>query len=135
MTDNWEQTSEISMTVQSAEMRVPSLAGGRHLLLSCRLVNIARGNCRLEVHPTHDDEAGENILHIPIDRPVMQGVLHVDPDLFAKMSTDVIRSGSRPVNIVVTLAEALAVSIAGDLRIDEETSIKVADAGFVFSMK
>ena len=135
MTDNWEQTSEISMTVQSAEMRVPSLAGGRHLLLSCRLGNIARGNCRLEVHPTHDDEAGENILHIPIDRPVMQGVLHVDPDLFAKMSTDVIRSGSRPVNIVVTLAEALAVSIAGDLRIDEETSIKVADAGFVFSMK
>ena len=58
MTDNWEQTSEISMTVQSAEMRVPSLAGGRHLLLSCRLVNIARGSCRLEVHPMHDDEAG-----------------------------------------------------------------------------
>jgi hypothetical protein len=135
MTDNWEQTSEISMTVQSAEMRVPSLAGGRHLLLSCRLVNIARGSCRLEVHPTHDDEAGENILHIPIDRPVMQGVLHVAPDLFAKMSTDVMRSDSRPVNIVVTLAEALAVSIAGDLRIDEETSIKVADASFVFSMK
>ena len=135
MTDNWEQTSEISMTVQSAEMRVPSLAGGRHLLLSCRLVNIARGSCRLKVHPTHDDEAGENILHIPIDRPVMQGVLHVAPDLFAKMSTDVMRSGSRPVNIVVTLAEALAVSIAGDLRIDEETSIKVADASFVFSMK
>ena len=78
---------------------------------------------------------GENILHIPIDRPVMKGVLHVAPDLFAKMSTDVMRSGSRPVNIVVTLAEALAVSIAGDLRIDEETSIKVADASFVFSMK
>ena len=135
MNDNWEQTSEISMTVQSAEMRVPSLAGGRHLSLSCRLVNIARGNCRLEVHPTHGDEAGENMLHIPIDRPVMQGVLHVTPDLFAKMSTDVMRSGSRPVNIVVTLAEALAVSIAGDLRIDEETSIKVADASFVFSMK
>jgi hypothetical protein len=51
------------------------------------------------------------------------------------MSTDVMRSGSRPVNIVVTLAEALAVSIAGDLRIDEETSIRVADASFVFSMK
>ena len=135
MTDNWEQTNEISMTVQSAEMRVPSLAGRRHLLLSCRLVNIARGNCRLEIHPTHDGEAGENILNIPIDRPVMQGVLYVDPDLFAKMSTDVIRSGNRPVNIVVTLAEALAVSIAGDLRIDEETSIKVADASFVFSMK
>jgi hypothetical protein len=98
-------------------------------------VNIARGNCRLEVHPTRDGEAGENILHIPVDRPVMQGVLHVAPDLFAKMSTDVMRSGSRPVNIVVTLADALAVNIAGDLRIDEETSIKVADASFVFSMK
>ena len=135
MTDNWEQTNKISMTVQSAEMHVPSLAGGRHLLLSCRLVNIARGNCRLEVHPTLNDDVIENMLHIPVDRPVMRGVLHVAPDLFAKMSTDVMRSSSRPVNIVVTLADALAVNIAGDLRIDEETSITVADASFVFSMK
>ena len=135
MTDNWEQTKKISMTVQSAEMRVPSLVGGRHLLLSCRLVNIARGNCRLEVHPTQDNEKCENIIHIPIDRPLMQCVLHVAPDLFAKMCTDVMRTGNRPANIVVTLADNLAVSIAGDLRIDEETSIKVADASFVFSMK
>ena len=75
MINHWEQTSEISMTVQSAEMHIPSLSGGRHLLLSCRLVNIARGNCRLEVHPTHDNEPKENMLHIPMDRPVMQGVL------------------------------------------------------------
>ena len=34
-----------------------------------------------------------------------------------------------------TLADELAVNIAGDLRIDEETNIKVADASFVFSMK
>ena len=112
-------------------MSQASLAG--HLLLSCRLVNIARGNCRL-AYPTLNDEAGENMLHIPVDRPVMRAVLHVAPDLFAKMSTDV-GSSSRPVNIVVTLADALAVNIAGDLRIDEETSIKVADASFVFSMK
>ena len=135
MTDDWEQTKKISMTVQSAEMRVPSLAGGRHLLLSCRLVNIARGNCRLEVHPTGDNEEYENIMHIPIDRPVMQCVLHVAPDLFAKMCTDVMRTGNRPVNIMVTLADNLSVSIAGDLRINDETNIKVADASFVFSMK
>ena len=135
MTDDWEQTKKISMTVQSAEMRVPSLAGGRHLLLSCRLVNIARGNCRLEVHPIGDNEEYENIMHIPIDRPVMQCVLHVAPDLFAKMCTDVMRTGNRPVNIMVTLADNLSVSIAGDLRINDETNIKVADASFVFSMK
>jgi len=135
MTDNWEQTKKISMNVQSAEMRVPSLSGGRHLLLSCRLVNISRGNCRLEVHPTRDDEKFENIMHIPMDRPIMRGILHIAPDLFAKMCTDVMRTGNRPVNIVVTLADNLAVSIAGDLRIDVETSIKIDDASFVFSMK
>ena len=135
MTEDWERTKEISMTVQSAEMRIPSLSGGRHLVLSCRLVNIARGSCRLEVHPKFDDESSQNIMHIPIDRPVMQGILHISPDLFAKMCTDVMRSGSRPVNIMVTLAEALAVSIAGDLTIEKETSINVADASFVFSMK
>lgn len=135
MTEDWERTKEISMTVQSAEMRIPSLSGGRHLVLSCRLVNIARGSCRLEVHPKFGDESSQNIMHIPIDRPVMQGSLHIAPDLFAKMCTDVMRSGTRPVNIMVTLAEALAVSIAGDLTIDGETSINVADASFVFSMK
>ena len=65
----------------------------------------------------------------------MHGILHIAPDLFTKMCTDVMRSGSRPVNILVILANELSVSIAGDLRIDKETSVTIADASFVFSLK
>jgi len=135
MTDSWEQTNQISMTVQTAELHLPSLDGIRHLALSCKLVSIARGTCQLRLHPISKANSAADTLEIHVDRPLMQGVLYLTPDRFDRLCDDFLRIGSRSVTITLTLAETLAVSLAGDLRINEPTSIGITDAGFVFPLR
>jgi hypothetical protein len=142
MTDSWQQTNQISMSVRSAELRMPGLGGGSLLALSCQLVSIARGNCLLEIFPKSNnggksDNGGnaDNVLEILVDRPLMTASLGVTQDLFKNLNENIDRSGSRPINITLTLAEELAVSIAGDLRIDEKTSVTITDASFIFPLR
>jgi hypothetical protein len=135
MSDDWEQTNRVNMSVQNAEIRVPNLSGDRNVLLTCRLITIARGTCHLELCQSNAPQAGKNMLNIHVDRPVMEAVVYLAPDIFTKMISDITRSGNRPINVALTLADNLAVNVAGDLRIDEETSIEINDASFVFSIK
>jgi len=130
------------MSVRSAELRMPGLGGGSLLALSCQLVSIARGNCLLEIFPKSNnggksDNGGnaDNVLEILVDRPLMTASLGVTQDLFKNLNENIDRSGSRPINITLTLAEELAVSIAGDLRIDEKTSVMITDASFIFPLR
>ena len=59
MHDNWQQTDQIVMSVQTAELRQPGISEQPRLHLSCSLVNIARGQCMLEIdagrHGAADD--------------------------------------------------------------------------------
>jgi len=124
------------MSVRSAELRMPGLGGGSLLALSCQLVSIARGNCLLEIFPKSDNgDNADNVLEILVDRPLMTASLGVTQDLFKNLNENIDRSGSRPINITLTLAEELAVSIAGDLRIDEKTSVTITDASFIFPLR
>ena len=136
MTDNWQQTNQISMSVRSAELRMPGLGSGSLLALSCQLVSIARGNCQLEIFPKPGNRTdADDVLEILVDRPLMTASLGVTEDLFKNLNENIDRSGSRPIGITLTLAEELAVSIAGDLRINEKTSVKITDASFVFPLR
>ena len=78
MTEKWQQTDLIVMAVQTAELRQAGVREKPRLNLSCSLVNIARGQCMLEVSAgqvSDNSEVGE--LVIEIDRPVMQGVITI----------------------------------------------------------
>ena len=135
MTESWEQTTQISMSVQSAEVRRPGLTQKHYLALVCKLVSIARGTCQIDIMMSDANETGENQLEIRVDRRVMTAKLWLEPDLFHKIIADFLRGNSRAVGITLTLDEALAVSVAGDLQINEETSIGIVDAGFVFPLR
>ena len=49
MHDEWQQTDQIVMSVQTAELRQAGVNQSPTLNLSCSLVNIARGQCQLEL--------------------------------------------------------------------------------------
>ena len=49
MPESWQQTDRIVMAVQTAEIRQTSVRTGPTLFLSCNLVNIARGQCLVEI--------------------------------------------------------------------------------------
>ncbi len=135
MTNRWQQTDQIQMALQSAEIRMPGLESERFLHLTCKLVNIARGSCILEIHPLAANSKQHGTIKILIDRPMMQAELYVRETRFIQFIDGVTRCGNRPLNITLTIAEQLAVSIEGDLTINEEVSVPINDMAMHIPLK
>ena len=128
MHDDWQQTNKIVISVQTAELRQDSKNCAPTLNLSCSLVNIARGQCIIEIvagTPTKSENIG-NLL-IEIDRPVMRGRVIIPEQLFNSIISCLVNAPPRPISISLTIATKLAVSLEGDLRINEATPVIITD--------
>ena len=137
----WHQTDQINMSVQMADILLDGFTAARALKINCNLKNIARGQCAVTIRPDddeHDDDGhddapdaskGENQaggqLHIFVDRPLMTADLTVSNRYFDRLTSYMSKASNRPMELVLTLKEALAVSIDGDLSIDSETIITI----------
>ena len=136
MTEKWQQTDLIVMAVQTAELRQAGVREKPRLNLSCSLVNIARGQCMLEVSAgqvSDNSEVGE--LVIEIDRPVMQGVITIPQPLYDALLNCLYSAPPRPISLGLTIATRLAVSLEGDLRINDKTSVNVLDLAVNLPLK
>ena len=136
MTEKWQQTDLIVMAVQTAELRQAGVREKPRLNLSCSLVNIARGQCMLEVSAgqvSDNSEVGE--LVIEIDRPVMQGVITIPQPLYDALLSCLYSAPPRPISLSLTIATRLAVSLEGDLRINDKTSVNVLDLAVNLPLK
>ena len=142
----WHQTDQINMSVQMADISLDGFTAARALKINCNLKNIARGQCAVTIRPDddehddngnaddgHDDapdasksesQAGGQ-LHIFVDRPLMTADLTVSNRYFDRLTSYMSKASNRPMELVLTLKEALAVSIDGDLSIDSETIITI----------
>ena len=136
MHDDWQQTDKIVISVQTAELRQVSISEAPTLNLSCSLVNIARGQCIIEIaagKPTTPNEIG-NLL-IEIDRPVMRGRVVIPEQLYNSIVSCLSSAPPRPISISLTIATKLAVSVEGDLRINEKTEVIVKDLSVILPLK
>lgn len=136
MHDDWQQTDQIVISVQTAELRQVSMNCATTLNLSCSLVNIARGQCIIEVaagSPTTSENIG-NLL-IEIDRPVMRGRIVIPEQLYNSIVSCLGNAPPRPISISLTIATKLAVSLEGDLRINEATQVIVNDLSVILPLK
>jgi hypothetical protein len=130
----WHQTDQINMSVQMADISLDGFTAARALKINCNLKNIARGQCAVTIQPD-DDEHNDDVsgaetkaggqLHIFVDRPVMTADLNVSNGYFDRLTSYMSKASNRPMELVLTLKEALAVSIDGDLSIDSETIITI----------
>lgn len=136
MTEKWQQTDLIIMAVKTAELRQTGVREKPRLNLSCSLVNIARGQCMLEVSAgqvSDNSEVGE--LVIEIDRPVMQGVITIPQPLYDALLNCLYSAPPRPISLSLTITTRLAVSLEGDLRINDKTSVNVLDLAVNLPLK
>lgn len=131
MTDNWQQTDQITMSLQTAELRLAGIQSQPVFALSCHLVTIARGQCQMELFcgdpTTGANGAAIGDILIELSRPVMRASLRTPPPLYDALSRRLFSSTPRPIQFTLTLAAKLAVSLEGDLRIDEEKKIDILD--------
>ena len=146
MHDDWQQTDQIVMSVQTAELRHAGIAEKPSLNLSCSLVNIARGQCMLEIFasasgpaasgptaPAHGEPLGN--LVIEIDRPVMRGAIAIPQQLYDSVLACLASAPPRPVSLNLTIGTKLAVSLEGDLRINDVTEVSVIDLSATLPLK
>ena len=141
MNDEWQQTNQIVMSVQTAELRQSGINEAPTLNLSCGLVNIARGQCFLKIEAKKQsadfDDGVESIgtLTIEIDRPVIQGTAAIPKSLYDSLVTRLANAPPRPASISVSIAQNLAVSLEGDLRIDDVTEVDVNNLSVTIPLK
>jgi len=136
MHDDWQQTDQIVISVQTAELRQVSINYAPTLNLSCSLVNIARGQCIIEI-AAGTPNTSENIgnLLIEIDRPVMRGRVVIPEQLYNSIISCLGNASPRPISISLTIATKLAVSLEGDLRINEATQVIVTDLSVILPLR
>ena len=141
MTDEWQQTDQIVMSVQTAEIRQSGINEAPTLNLSCGLVNIARGQCFLKIETKKRSGDFDNgvtsigSLTIEIDRPVIQGTATITKSLYDSLVTRLASAPPRPVSISLSIAQKLAVSLEGDLRIDDVTEVDVNNLSVTMPLK
>lgn len=136
MTEDWHQTNQIVMAVQTADIRHDGVHELPRLTLSCNLMNIARGQCQLELSggtPTDSDDIGS--LVIEVDRPVMRASATIPQHLYDAMANRLANTPPRPISITMKVAGQLAVSIEGDLRINSQTSMTITDLAISLPLK
>ena len=142
MNDEWQQTDQIVMSVQTAELRQSGINEAPTLNLSCGLVNIARGQCLLKIEAKKKQSGDfDNVttaigsLTIEIDRPVIQGTATIPKSLYDSLVTRLASAPPRPVSISLRIAQKLAVSLEGDLRIDDVTEVVVNNLSVTIPLK
>ena len=141
MNDEWQQTDQIVMSVQTAELRQSGINEAPTLHLSCGLVNIARGQCFLKIEAERQGGDFDNCttaigrLTIEIDRPVIQGTATIPIALYDSIVTRLASAPPRPVSISLSIAQKLAVSLEGDLRIDDVTEVVINNLSVTIPLK
>tara|TARA_A200000113_G_scaffold200787_1_gene194169 strand:- start:1 stop:411 length:411 start_codon:yes stop_codon:yes gene_type:complete len=136
MRDDWQQTDQIVMSIQTAELRQAGITQEPSLNLSCSLVNIARGQCMLELGAgTSATPSDIGKLVIEIDRPVMRGKATIPQPLYDALLSRLASAPPRPISLCLSIATKLAVSLEGDLRIDEAKEVKVTDLSVTLPLK
>jgi len=132
---DWQQTRDISMAVQTMDLHMDGAELQPSFHLSCNLINIARGCGQVTITRDKDAKVISGSVNILINKPVMEVTLVMPQSRF----DDVLRlargSSQRPLVLSLTVDQDLAVSVAGDLRINEAMTLAITDCHLTIPLK
>ncbi|MDG2465787.1 MAG: hypothetical protein P8N97_01060 [Alphaproteobacteria bacterium] len=132
---DWQQTHEISMAIQTAEMRLSHASMAETFFATCNLINIARGQSIVTIVPVPDDAitncplAVSTIgqINIKLNKRHMDINAVLPRVAFDRLIRHIRQASPRPAVLKVDINEALAVSVDGDLSIDKEMTLDITD--------
>jgi len=132
---DWQQTRDISMAVQTLDFHMDGAELQPSIRASCNLINIARGRGQVTITPDKSAKVISGSVNILINKPVMEVTLVMPASRF----DDVLRlargSSQRPLVLSLTVDQDLAVSVAGDLRINEAMTLAITDCHLTIPLK
>ena len=128
--------TEIQMSLQLAEHQLQHNPFQEQLHLSLSLLSIARGSCKMIIHP--DRQAAPSFvgaLHIPADRAVMQATVALPQSPFDDLAEKLRQLGPRPSNLLATLDKPLTVDYEGILFVDPPVDAAITNLVWTIPLK
>ena len=132
---DWQQIQDISMAVRTMDIHLSGAGPDRVISASCNLVNIARGHSAVTIKTTADTKVMSGTVKILVNKPLMEVGLCLPHAVFDHILALGAQAASRPVVLKISINRALAVSLEGDLRIDEETMLEITDYSIALPLK
>ena len=132
----FNEITEIQMSLQLAEHQLQHNPFQEKLHLSLSLLSIARGSCKMIIHP--DRQAVPSFvgaLHIPADRAVMQATIALPQNSFDYLAKKLRQLGPRPINLLATLDKPLTVDYNGILFIDPPIDAAITNLVWTIPLK
>ena len=132
----FNEITEIQMSLQLAEHQLQHNPFQEKLHLSLSLLSIARGSCKMTIHP--DRQAAPSFvgaLHIPADRAVMQATVALPQNSFDDLAKKLPQLGPRPINLLATLDKPLTVDYDGILFIDPPIDAVITNLVWTIPLK
>ena len=137
MNDDWVQTLGIRISAQSIELQLVGQYGSPELVVSGSLMNIARGSCTLRLKTTANAAKTRGIGQLKIEalRPVMHAEVTISTAQFECILKTFQGSLPRPATAIIALEQALSVSVAGVLAIENDISCTITDISWVIPLQ
>lgn len=132
---NWQQIREISMSVQTLDLQMTGPEMKQAFHASCNLVNIARGRSQVIITPDAHTSRISGKVTILVNKPLMQVRLKMPQFRFDEIAAFARYSPTRPMVLVLGVDQDLAVSVEGDLQINEEMTLSVTDCALTIPLK
>tara|TARA_B100002051_G_C16725929_1_gene635325 strand:+ start:1499 stop:1879 length:381 start_codon:yes stop_codon:yes gene_type:complete len=115
--------NKLEMLIQTAEAQYESNSNIYCYHLSCSLLNIYKGRCKLFI-TNKDTNIREEIL-IKHDRAIMEGNLRLDNEFFNSLPIQFSNKSDKPAKVELFIEDKLNVSAQGVLFIDQEVKTKI----------
>jgi len=132
---DWQQTRDISMAVQTLDFHMDGAELQPSFRASCNLINIARGRGQVTITPDKSAKVISGSVNILINKPVMEVTLVMPQSRFDNVLRLARGSSQRPLVLSLTVDQDLAVSVAGDLRINEAMTLAITDCHLTIPLK
>ena len=132
----FNKITEIQMSLQLAEHQLQHNPFQEKLHLSLSLLSIARGSCKITIHPNRQAAPSfVGALHIPADRAVMQATVALPQNSFDDLTKKLPQLGPRPINLLATLDKPLTVDYDGILFIDPPIDAAITNLVWTIPIK
>ena len=130
------EITKIQMSLQLAEHQLQHNPFQEQLHLSLSLLSIARGSCKMIIHPDrHAALSFVGTLHIPADRAVMQATITLPQNPFDDLAKKLRQLGPRPSNLLATLDKPLTVDYEGILFVDPPVDAAITNLLWTIPLK
>ena len=119
----WAQIKSIEMLVSQAEQSL-SNNSNNNLIISCNLLNIARGRCQLTLNKKDDINKNEDLISISSEKPIMKAVQTLSEEQYKNFLASFYNYAQykiKKIKIILYIDKPIAIDNDGFLNIEKDS--------------